>query len=79
MQVNKNAKEAQKRKGKGAPANADASNAAPEPPRKWNDYTVHFEFPEPTELTPPLLQLIDARWEWLPVLWGSLVGEGGPP
>ena len=28
---------------------------------QWNDYTVHFEFPEPTELPPPLLQLIDAK------------------
>lgn len=29
-------------------------------PKKWNDYSVNFHFPEPTELTPPLLQLIDA-------------------
>lgn len=28
---------------------------------QWNDYNVHFEFPEPTELPPPLLQLIDAE------------------
>jgi len=48
--VNKSAKDAQKRKGKGVPANADASGAAPEPPRKWNDYTVQFEFPPVTEL-----------------------------
>lgn len=57
----------------------DDSSKAADAPRQWNDYTVHFEFPEPTELTPPLLQLIDARWEWLPVLWGGLIGEGGPP
>ncbi|KAJ4786104.1 ABC transporter F family member 4 [Rhynchospora pubera] len=27
--------------------------------KKWRDYSVEFHFPEPTELTPPLLQLIE--------------------
>ena len=29
-------------------------------PRQWTDYTVKFEFPEPTELPPPLLQVCAA-------------------
>lgn len=37
------------------------SNAGP---RQWNDYNVKFEFPEPTELAPPLLQLIDASFKY---------------
>jgi hypothetical protein len=43
----------QKKKGKveaEAPAGSDQ-------PRKWNDYTVEFHFPEPTELQPPLIQV----------------------
>ncbi|KAL6782065.1 hypothetical protein ACKKBF_B10535 [Auxenochlorella protothecoides x Auxenochlorella symbiontica] len=42
----------------------DDSSKAADAPRQWNDYTVHFEFPEPTELTPPLLQLIDASFKY---------------
>jgi len=33
-------------------------------PRKWNDYTVQFEFPEPTELNPPLIMLNDADFKY---------------
>ena len=32
--------------------------------RKWNDYTVKFDFPQPTELTPPLLQLLDVGFSY---------------
>ncbi|KAL3325904.1 hypothetical protein AABB24_036895 [Solanum stoloniferum] len=34
----------------------------PEAPQKWRDYSVEFHFPEPTELTPPLLQLIEVSF-----------------
>jgi ATP-binding cassette subfamily F protein 1 len=47
-----------KSKGKSKAA-ADEDDTAPEAPRRWRDYSVEFHFPEPTELTPPLLQLID--------------------
>eukprot|EP00873_Tetraselmis_striata_P005920 jgi/Tetstr1/426184/TSEL_016509.t1 len=47
-------------KGKGAEDPDD--NADPSAPRKWNDYTVNFTFPEPTELPPPLIQVR----AWLP-------------
>lgn len=43
---------------------AGSSAAASAGPRQWNDYTVNFEFPEPTELPPPLLQLIDADFKY---------------
>lgn len=63
MQVNKSAKEAQKRKAKGA-QNAEEPAAA-DVPRKWNDYTVHFEFPPPTELsTHSLMQLNDVSFQY---------------
>ena len=61
--MNKSAKDAQKRKAKGA-ANADEPAVA-EVPRKWNDYTVHFEFPPPTELsTHSLMQLNDVSFQY---------------
>lgn len=55
------AKEASKSKGKGKAAVED-DGPAPEAPRKWRDYSVEFHFPEPTELTPPLLQLIEVSF-----------------
>ncbi|KAJ3669433.1 hypothetical protein LUZ60_011383 [Juncus effusus] len=56
----KAAKEAAKSKGKGKASKADEDDQAlPEIPQKWRDYSVEFHFPEPTELTPPLLQLIE--------------------
>ncbi|CAH8382699.1 unnamed protein product [Eruca vesicaria subsp. sativa] len=54
------AKEASKNKGKGKVVDDDGP--APEAPRKWRDYSVEFHFPEPTELTPPLLQLIEVSF-----------------
>ncbi|KAL3851065.1 hypothetical protein ACJIZ3_012947 [Penstemon smallii] len=33
-------------------------------PQKWKDYTVEFYFPKPTELTPPLLQLIEVTFSY---------------
>ena len=48
-----------KSKGKSKSGVADDEDNAPEAPKRWRDYVVEFHFPEPTELTPPLLQLID--------------------
>ncbi|CBI35509.3 unnamed protein product, partial [Vitis vinifera] len=33
-------------------------------PKKWRDYSVEFHFPQPTELTPPLLQLIEVSFSY---------------
>lgn len=46
-------------KSKGKSKAADDEDTALEAPKRWRDYQVEFHFPEPTELTPPLLQLID--------------------
>ena len=64
LQVDKNTKQAQQRKAKAAPSYADDSNAATEAPKRWSDYTVQFEFPEPTELPPPLIQLNDVSFQY---------------
>ncbi|KAJ4952547.1 hypothetical protein NE237_029379 [Protea cynaroides] len=55
------AKEASKNKAKGK---VDEDESAPEVPQKWRDYSVEFHFPEPTELTPPLLQLIEVSFSY---------------
>ncbi|KAG0471725.1 hypothetical protein HPP92_016271 [Vanilla planifolia] len=55
------AKEAKSR-GKGKAD--DDEEATPEAPRKWRDYSVEFHFPEPTELNPPLLQLIEVSFSY---------------
>ncbi|KAM7483713.1 hypothetical protein LguiB_008296 [Lonicera macranthoides] len=55
------AKEASKKKSKGK---VDEDELLPEAPQKWRDYTVEFHFPEPTELTPPLLQLIEVSFSY---------------
>ncbi|BAT86710.1 hypothetical protein LR48_Vigan09g276000 [Vigna angularis] len=55
------AKEASKSKGKGK---VDEDDAPSEVPQKWRDYSVEFHFPEPTELTPPLLQLIEVSFSY---------------
>lgn len=55
------AKEASKNKGKGK---VDEDEPLLDAPRKWRDYTVEFHFPEPTELTPPLLQLIEVSFSY---------------
>ncbi|XP_010931931.1 ABC transporter F family member 4 [Elaeis guineensis] len=56
------AKEAAKSKGKGKGDNDD--DLPRDVPQKWKDYTVQFSFPEPTELTPPLLQLIEVSFSY---------------
>ncbi|KAJ8541684.1 hypothetical protein K7X08_002500 [Anisodus acutangulus] len=50
-----------KKKGKDR---VDEDETLPEAPQKWRDYTVEFHFPEPTELTPPLLQLIEVSFSY---------------
>ncbi|KAJ8773459.1 hypothetical protein K2173_004289 [Erythroxylum novogranatense] len=55
------AKEASKSRGKGK---VDEEEPIQEAPKKWKDYTVQFHFPEPTELTPPLLQLIEVSFSY---------------
>ena len=47
---------AQARKQKAGQQYAEDDKQA-DAPRQWTDYTVKFEFPEPTELPPPLLQV----------------------
>lgn len=56
------AKEASKNKGKNKGDNDDGP--PPEAPKKWRDYSVQFHFPEPTELTPPLMQLIEVSFSY---------------
>ncbi|KAH0981726.1 hypothetical protein GBA52_008903 [Prunus armeniaca] len=50
------AKEASKNKATGK---VDEDETPAEAPKKWRDYGLEFHFPEPTELTPPFLQLVD--------------------
>ncbi|KAL5221282.1 hypothetical protein ABZP36_025995 [Zizania latifolia] len=58
-------KEAAKSKGKGKNvANDDDSMNPVDLPQKWLDYKVEFHFPEPTLLTPPLLQLIEVGFSY---------------
>lgn len=57
----KNKAKQKSKKGGNQGAIDDSISAAP---RQWNDYTVKFEFPEPTELSPPLLQLMDASFKY---------------
>ncbi|GLU14569.1 hypothetical protein SLE2022_311300 [Rubroshorea leprosula] len=55
------AKEAAKSKAKGK---VDEDEAPAEAPKKWRDYSVEFHFPEPTELTPPLLQVVNVTFSY---------------
>ncbi|XP_044496622.1 ABC transporter F family member 4-like [Mangifera indica] len=55
------AKEASKNKAKGK---VDEDEPLAEAPKKWRDYSVEFHFPEPTELSPPLLQLIEVSFSY---------------
>mmetsp|Transcript_22197 Transcript_22197/g.38379 ORF Transcript_22197/g.38379 Transcript_22197/m.38379 type:complete len:499 (-) Transcript_22197:49-1545(-) len=48
----------------GGKKSADGEVEIARPPTRWSDYTVQFEFPEPTELPPPLLQLIDVDFKY---------------
>lgn len=56
------AAKAAKSKAKGKVEDDDAP--PPEVPKRWRDYSVEFHFPEPTELTPPLLQLIEVSFSY---------------
>ncbi|RWW19753.1 hypothetical protein GW17_00016168 [Ensete ventricosum] len=56
------ASKAAKSKAKGKVEDDDAP--PPEVPKRWRDYSVEFHFPEPTELTPPLLQLIEVSFSY---------------
>ncbi|WVZ62126.1 hypothetical protein U9M48_011908 [Paspalum notatum var. saurae] len=63
--LSKAAKEAAKNKGKGKNvADDDDDQKQVAVPQKWRDYSVEFHFPEPTELTPPLLQLIEVGFSY---------------
>ena len=53
-----------KRKGKGAPAYVDDTPSNADAPRRWNDYTVHFEFPDPSDVGNSLIQLIDVDFKY---------------
>ncbi|RZC45371.1 hypothetical protein C5167_038316 [Papaver somniferum] len=55
------AKKEPKSKGKGK---VDEDELTTESPKKWRDYSVEFHFPEPTELTPPLMHLIDVNFSY---------------
>jgi len=50
--------------GKKDAAAEDEGRAGSSAPQKWSDYSVEFHFPEPTELQPPLMQLIDADFKY---------------
>ncbi|XP_022756184.1 ABC transporter F family member 4-like [Durio zibethinus] len=54
-------KEAVKNKGKGK---IDEDEPPAEAPKKWRDYSVEFHFPEPTELTLALLQIINVSFSY---------------
>ena len=65
VQVNKNAKEAQKRRTKGTVGAAEEEAAPADVPRKWNDYSVHFEFPDPSEMSShSLIQLNEVSFKY---------------
>ena len=53
-----------KRKGKGGPSYADDTAPTAEAPRRWNDYTVHFQFPDPSDVGNSLIQLIDVDFQY---------------
>eukprot|EP00210_Caulerpa_lentillifera_P008449 g8061.t1 len=53
----------QKQKNKGFEMEADPATTV-SAPKKWRDYSVQFEFPSHSELPPPLLQLIDADFQY---------------
>ena len=53
----------QKKRAKAAHKGGGAEDEAPQLVR-WSDYEVKFDFPEPTELPPPLLQLIDVSFQY---------------
>ncbi|KAL6541525.1 ABC transporter F member 4 [Orobanche gracilis] len=56
--------DANKQANKKSKGKVDEDEPVPEAPQKWRDYTVKFHFPQPTELTPPLLQLIQVSFSY---------------
>lgn len=57
---------------------ADDDTSGGNQPQRWSDYTVQFSFPEPTELPPPLIQLIDVDFQYpgrCGMVWGRC-GDG---
>ncbi|CAN6877461.1 unnamed protein product [Brassica oleracea] len=67
----KAAGDASKRKGKGKgkeeeEEEEEEEGTAPKGPKRWRDYRVKLNFPEPTELAspPPLLQLIEVSFSY---------------
>lgn len=66
-QVTKSAKQAQQRKAKnaGGPTYDDAPSQTADAPRKWSDYTVHFAFPDPPEVSSAsLIQLLEVDFQY---------------
>ncbi|KAK9820427.1 hypothetical protein WJX72_010224 [[Myrmecia] bisecta] len=61
--VAKSAKQTQQRKQKQQPQFTDDA-AKTDMPRRWNDYTVHFEFPTPPSVTANLIQLMDVDFKY---------------
>ncbi|KAL3696683.1 hypothetical protein R1sor_010759 [Riccia sorocarpa] len=53
-----------KGKGKSKAGGIEEDQVVAEAPQRWSDYEVKFHFPEPTELTPPLLQLMDVGFSY---------------
>mmetsp|Transcript_28799 Transcript_28799/g.52898 ORF Transcript_28799/g.52898 Transcript_28799/m.52898 type:complete len:685 (-) Transcript_28799:233-2287(-) len=49
---------------KGGEDEGSAAANASSQPQKWSDYSVEFHFPNPTELAPPLIQLIDVDFKY---------------
>lgn len=70
-QVRDNATKTNAKRNKGA-GDDGASSSAASVPQRWSDYTVEFHFPEPTELPPPLIQLIDVDFKY-PGRWAACV------
>jgi ATP-binding cassette subfamily F protein 1 len=57
-------KKNEKKKNKGMMDDADDALNTARAPTKWNDYDVEFNFPEPTELNPPLISLQDCSFRY---------------
>ncbi|KAM3733134.1 hypothetical protein ACB098_11G112500 [Castanea mollissima] len=70
---NQDQQQKNKKKGK-----IDEDEPLPEAPKKWKDYSVEFHFPEPTELTPPLLQLIEVSFSYPNTGFQALKSIVGP-
>lgn len=66
---------AKTQKKKAAASGLDENAASSNAPQKWSDYTVEFHFPTPTELPPPLVQMIDVDFKY-PSRWVCLTRQG---